>query len=177
MNKELLEKGTDVEDGPAENTYQRYSYPPERGGLGGIINEKDYNSALARLKEAEIKQEMPDKHHIEQVQIMVDFAGIKLIFGEHARRTVTLYSILRSDRPPEEVKPSNDQTGDQRKSVYHNGVSSNDAKPKVKRHHSEMTDQRILVEALRMLGDVESLDKMIKKYPNISFEYQRSGDK
>ena len=62
---------------------------------------------------------------------------------------ITLYGILRSDIQPK----------------------------KVKHHHSQMSDQRIFVEALRMLGDVESLEKMVKTYPHISFKYQEETGK
>ncbi len=173
MNKELLEKGADTQDTPEENNYQRYLE------LGGIVNEKDYNSALARLEEAEIEKKMPNRNQVIQVKNMTKNAGIELGSDKHAYRTIELYSILRSDRPPEEVKQSHahDQTKDQHTSVYHDGVPKNDAKPEVKHHHSEMTDQRILVEALRMLGDVESRDRIINAHPNISFKYERGDSK
>ena len=34
-------------------------------------------------------------------------------------------------------------------------------------------NQRIFGEVLRMLGDADSLDKLIKTYPNISFKYEK----
>ena len=134
MNKESFEKTTEI----LENNYQRYLE------LGGIINEKDYDRALTRLKEAEIEQDIPDKGQIEQVEEMLVFAGIELRFRD-IYRTVKLYSILRDDVRSEGVK-------------Y---------------HHDQMCDQQIFVEALRMLGDIESRDKMINAYPNISFEYEK----
>lgn len=87
---------------------------------------------------------------IRQAENIVKFAGIELHNTEGAiDQRIMLYGILRSDVRPEGIK----------------------------HHHSQMSDQRIFVEALRMLGDIESINKMIKKYPNISFEYQRSSDK
>ncbi|OGN09373.1 MAG: hypothetical protein A3C61_00715 [Candidatus Yanofskybacteria bacterium RIFCSPHIGHO2_02_FULL_39_10] len=164
MNKELLEEGVDMQDTRKENNYQRYLK------LGGIINKDDYESALSRLEMAEKNQEIPDKNRVTQAGNMAKFAGIELGGQNGTDQRVRLYSILRSDVKLEKVKPK--QTNDQRTSIYYDGVSNSDTKTKeVERHHSEMNDQRIFVEALRMLGDVDSVDKMIKAYPNISFKY------
>ncbi|OGN09569.1 MAG: hypothetical protein A3J46_02305 [Candidatus Yanofskybacteria bacterium RIFCSPHIGHO2_02_FULL_41_11] len=58
------------------------------------------------------------------------------------------------------------------------GILRSDIRPEgVEYHHSSMSDQKLFVEALRMLGDAESVGKMIKRYPNISFKYQRGPDK
>ena len=54
---------------------------------------------------------------------------------------IRLYHILRNDKKPEEVK-------------Y---------------HHAQMGDQPLFAEVLRMLGDTDSLNKLIAKYPNTSF--------
>jgi len=52
------------------------------------------------------------------------------------------------------------------------GILRIDIKPEgVEYYHSSMSDQKIFVEALRMLEDTESVDKMIKRHPNISFKY------
>ena len=134
MNKESFEKTAEI----FKNNYQNYVE------LGGIINEKDYDSALTRLKEAEIEQDIPNKSQIKQAEVMLNFAGIELVFRD-IYRMVKLYSILRDDVRSEGVK-------------Y---------------HHDQMCDQQIFVEALRMLGDIESRDKMINAYPNISFEYEK----
>lgn len=129
-----------MQNTPEENNYQQYLE------LGGIINEKDYEDALARAQ----KTTTLDETRIRQAENIAKFAGIELRNTEGAiDQRIILYGILRSDVRPEGVK----------------------------RHRGQMSDQRIFVEALRMLGDVESVDKMIKKYPNISFKYQGSGDK
>lgn len=86
---------------------------------------------------------IPDKNQIQQVLNMTDFAGIELSPKPATDPIVKLYSILRNDVRPQGVK-------------Y---------------HHDQMSDQQILVEALRMLEDAESADKMINKHPHISFEY------
>lgn len=91
-----------------------------------------------------------DEAQIMQAENIAKFAGIGLRNTEDTvDQRIILYGILRSDARPEGVK-------------Y---------------HHSQMSDQQIFMEVLRMLGDVESVDKMIKKYSNISFKYQRSSDK
>ena len=117
--------------------------------LGGIINETDYNSALSKLEMSEEDEEVPDKHQIAQAENMAKYAGIELSGQNGTDRRVKLYSILRSD-----VKPKGQ-----------------------KYHHSDMADQRIFVEALRMWGDIDSVNKMIEKYPNISFTYKEGDDK
>ncbi len=115
-----------------ENSYRRYRE------LGGIINEKDYKSALARakntvtLKITLIKQ----SEHIAQI------AGIELHNTKNALDPIIiLYGILRTDTAPQEVE-------------Y---------------HHSQMSDQRLFAEALRMLGDADALNKLINAHPNIDF--------
>ena len=91
-----------------------------------------------------------DEALIKQAENIAKFAGIEL---DSSKDTVDpriiLYGILRRD-----VRPKG-----------------------VKYHHDQMSDQRIFVEALRMLGDTESANKMIKAHSNISFKYQREADK
>lgn len=54
------------------------------------------------------------------------------------------------------------------------GILRNDKKPADKEpHHSSMSDQRIFVEALRMLKDEDALKKCIDSYPHISFNYEQ----
>lgn len=120
-------------DSPKENNcYQRYKE------LGGIINEKDYCSALTRAKNITTLNIVL----IKQAEYMAEFAGIELRNAKNAvDQRVTLYGILRTDTRPE----------------------------KTQYHHSQMCDQRLFAEALRMLGDAESLQKIIEAYPNISF--------
>ncbi len=114
------------------NCYERYKK------LGGIINEKDYVSALARAKNtATLKTTL-----IKQAEFIARVAGIELRNSKDAidQRTI-LYGILRTDTAPKEVK-------------Y---------------HHSQMSDQRLFAEVLRMLGDVDSLNKLINAHPHIAF--------
>ena len=122
-----------MQDAEKENNcYERYQE------LGGIINEKDYESALARAKNTTTL----DITLIKQLEFIAHIAGIELHNTKDTidQRTI-LYGILRTDTKPEGVK-------------Y---------------HHSQMSDQRLFAEVLRMLGDVDSLNKLINAYPNISF--------
>ena len=136
MHKELLEQGADMQDSPEKYGYQRYQE------LGGIINEKDYTSAMTRAKDA------ITIHETQRIQAehIAGYAGIELNKTKDTiDQRIVLYGILRSDVSPEGVE----------------------------HHHQQMSDQQIFVEALRMLGDTESVNKMIKAHPNISFKYQR----
>ncbi len=115
------------------NYYERYKK------LGGIINEKDYESALARAKNTTTL----DIALIKELEFIARIAGIKLRNTKDTidQRTI-LYGILRTDAKPEGVK-------------Y---------------HHCQMSDQRLFAEVLRMLGDVDSLNKLINTHPHIAFD-------
>ena len=85
--------------------------------------------------------------HRKQAESIARFLEIELHNTENTPdRRIVLYGVLRGDIRPEGVK----------------------------NHHDQMCDQQIFVEALRMLGDFESVEKAIKAYPNISFKYQRN---
>lgn len=117
---------------PKENSrYQQYQE------LGGIINEKEYESTLARARNS---QTVPEKVLVKEAELMAKFAGIKLHNTEDAidPRTI-LYVILRSDTKPKEAK----------------------------HHHSQMPDQRIFAESLRIFGDTDALSKLINAYHKV----------
>ena len=140
MSREFFEKTVDI----PENNYQHYLE------LGGIINEKDYQSALDRMNSVHTL-DRKDPQVIDSIRQVVDMARYaKIELGDSEDVVdidprIVLYVILRLDVGPEGVK-------------Y---------------HHSQMSDQRIFGEVLRMLGDANSLNKLIKAYPNISFKYER----
>ena len=116
--------------------------------LGGIINEEDYKNAVDRMENTHTL-DMNDpgvKASVAQVKGMARRAEINMDdSGSEIDPKIILYAKLRLDAKPADVK-------------Y---------------HHSQMGDQQIFGEVLRMLGDAESLDKLIKAYPNISFEYKK----
>ncbi|MBI2637811.1 MAG: hypothetical protein HYW88_02830 [Candidatus Sungbacteria bacterium] len=85
---------------------------------------------------------MPSKAEIQEAENIGKFAGIELHNTKNVvDKTTMLYAVLRNDSKPEGV-------------TY---------------HHSQMSDQRLFAETLRMLGDADSLKKLISAYPNISF--------
>ncbi len=105
--------------------------------LGGIINREDYENALARARDAATA---PEKMLVGQAELMAEFAGIELHNTKDAiDQRITLYETLRADSKPEEIK-------------Y---------------HHSQMSDQRLFAEVLRMLGDTDSLNKLIGAYHKV----------
>src|SRR3989344_6426129 len=74
---------------------------------------------------------------MKQVEDMAKFAGIELKSEEGANDPrVKLYAILRSDSKPENVQ----------------------------HHHSQMSDQRLFAEVLRILRDTKALNKLIGAY-------------
>ena len=61
---------------------------------------------------------------------------------------------------------------DQRTMLY--GILRTDANLKgTEYHHCQMSDQHLFAEVLRMLGDVDSLNKLITTHPHISFDWNR----
>ena len=82
-----------------------------------------------------------NKTLIQQAKNIAEYAGIILENSDDVDPKVKLYAVLRADFKPEDVKD----------------------------HTSQMSDQRLFAEAARMLEDVDSLNKMIIAYPNISF--------
>lgn len=114
----------------SKDLYQQYQE------LGGIINEKDYQSALDRVQKM---SELNNKSLIAQAELIANKSGIILHNSDGVLDPrIILYGILRIDINPGE-----------------------------KYHHSQMGDQQIFAEALRMLGDADSLKKLIEAHPNI----------
>ena len=109
--------------------------------LGGIINEQDYQGALDRMDGAkELKEDNP---RIIQALNIARIAEIDLIGLNNAEKArdpkVLLYATLRGDVGPKDNR----------------------------NHHSQMSDQRLFGEALKMLGDTVSLKKLVEKLPHI----------
>jgi hypothetical protein len=162
---EAKENGTIIKQNKKEevvavkNDYKRYRE------LGGIINEADYASALARTKEKVIVNELFAKH----AKNMARVAGI--VLDEKDSRAI-LYGILRGDTETNvsEKKQKENKEIKTDESV-HRDNNSVLKKKETEGYLSQMSDQKIFVEALRMLGDEDALKKCIEAYPNISFNY------
>src|SRR3989338_6804710 len=130
MKEESFEREAGAQGRPGENgAYESYRE------VGGIINEKDYRSALARAEEAETLNETL----IQQAENIAEYAGIVLDNSGGVDPKVKLYAVLRADNKPEDVK----------------------------HHHSQMSDQRLFAEALRMLGDTDALNKLVDAYHKV----------
>lgn len=104
-----------------ENQEEKTSYQKYQEA-GGIINERDYNSAKEPSKQAEL-----------QAKEMAKYAGLDLDDND---KSIVLYGALRTD-------------ANLKKAEY---------------HHSQMSDQSLFMEALRMSGDTDSANKLIEAY-------------
>ena len=121
-NKPAREGGLDN----SQNSYQRYRE------LGGIINEKDYRSAIARAEGTTPANESL----VLQAKEIAQYAGIALDNAKDAPdHRIALYAALRAD--------------------------TNLGK---KKHYSQMGDQRLFAEVLRILNDTNALSKLIDAY-------------
>ena len=125
------------------DNYQHYQK------LGGIINESDYRSALQRAREpnaldrVDIFEAQKINSTIQQARNIARFSEIELSdSGDALDFKIVLYAILRLDTQPEGVRW----------------------------HHSQMSDQRLFAEVLRMLKDANSLGKLTRAFLNISFQ-------
>ena len=97
------------------------------------MNEKEYESALARSR-AVTAPGTPEKELGQEPGNMAKFAGIELHNTKDVLdERVVLYRILKTDAAP--------------KRGFH--------------QESKMSDQRLFAEALRMLGDMDALKKLI----------------
>ena len=76
---------------------------------------------------------------VAQAVLMAQHAGIEIDSNASNDPRVVLYGILRNDTMPQGVE-------------Y---------------HHAQMSDQKIFAEALRMLGDKDSLEKFTAALPHI----------
>ena len=81
-----------------------------------------------------------DSHALAQAQVMANVAGIALEDPEEdIDPRVALYAVLRGDTNIDREK----------------------------HHHSQMSDQRLFAEMLRMLGDTTALKKFLAAHPHI----------
>lgn len=99
MPEEYLEKEVPVQNTSEKDNYQRYLE------LGGIINKKDYDSALERANDTTV-----DKTRISQVEVIKDFAKIESLNP----LAVKLYEILHSDKRPKDANRHHEEMRDQK---------------------------------------------------------------
>jgi len=79
--------------------------------LGGIINEKDYESALQRAQSAPA----PNRTSMQQVYLIAKKAGIELpVDTGSVDERIALYATLRNDPKPKDVYHHHGQMNDQR---------------------------------------------------------------
>lgn len=154
MSIEVLKKEGGPEGGEGDMHDSRYMV------LGGIINEKDYVNALRRAEtgtgpdQSKVDKLGPDHNkqtRINQVIGIVD--TINRILKEKNEEGIVLRNI--------------DGKLDPKVKLYL--VLRGDQNTETGFHHSAMSDQRLFAEVLRMLEDEDSLKKLIKTHPNISF--------
>jgi len=114
-----------------------------------ILEEKEEKSILEKMKDPKAldRNNSSVESSILQVENIAKYAKIELnSSGDNLDPRIVLYVILRLASRPKGVK-------------Y---------------HYSQMDDQSIFGKALRMLGDTDSLQKLIKAYPNISFSEENN---
>jgi hypothetical protein len=167
----------EVSEVKSENGYSSYK------NLGGIINEGEYKNALAevpeKMKEFKAMSEMliaqsqasslmspAQRADIERlsiqmtpVKIMAGVAGISLEADDALEKVVgTELGAVKFIKDPRAVlftilRGHTDTAGEGN-------------------HHSQMNDQSLFVEALRMFGDQESFKKLDEAHPRMSFDYE-----
>jgi len=110
---------------------------------GGFLSEADFANALAEVK----ARRTVEPHSLSQAEGMAKAAGIVLESREEGiDPRVALYDVLHD-------------------------MLRVDTQGDVKRyHHSQLSDQPLFAEALRMLDDTESLAKFLKMHSAISRE-------
>ena len=119
----------------------RYSYA-DYISMGGRIDEENYTRVI-QMAQDEAGASAVTKFTLFQTATIAGTSDISLeaIHAETGINPVCIYSILRSDKIPREVRD----------------------------HHSQMNDQQLLVESLRMLGAHSAIDAIIAKHPHITF--------
>ncbi len=100
-------------------------------GLGGIINQDAYLSAMERAGD---QATLPDESLVIQAKNIARVSGIHFTKDE-LREVIALYGVLR-----------------------------NDLDPGAEFHHGQMSDERLVAEALRMLNHPGQLKKLMGTY-------------
>lgn len=110
--------------------------------IGGRLDEESYSQVMKKA-EQESMSGITGNFARAQTATIANVSGISLeaIHQEAGLDPVSIYEILRSDKIPA-------------------GVSD---------HHSQMNDQQLLVESLRMLGQQDAVNAIIATHPHIIF--------
>ncbi|GEM_PF-3168975 len=110
--------------------------------LGGTINKEDYESILKKAETLKIRNSTDPSVEccIRQLENMARFSGIELHNeGVIPGSKIMLYVSVRVD--------------------FKNGGLQD--------HYTQLNDQRMFAEVLRILGDADSLKKLSQAYPHI----------
>ena len=145
MNRELEATGLSEVEMPTISTRERTKTFTYAGyaALDGRIDEVNYTRVMKKVRENESIGAV-DGFAIDQTKITADISGISLdaIRNETGVDPRTIYGILRRD-----IRP-----------------------PGTEYHHDQMSDQQLLVEALRMLEQESAVSAVIKRHPHIQFQ-------
>ena len=145
MNKEMQGSEVDANELPEETAAIIEREPPYSYegyiALGGRIDEENYQRVMKRASEESSHFRVNQLR--DQTRSTADVSGISLdvVRDEACIDPRCIYEILRYD-----VKPAD-----------------------VKDHHSQMCDQQLLVESLRMLEQGSAAQAIIDRHPHISF--------
>jgi len=153
--EDSLNKKSAATEAPKEDGFQNYQE------LGGKLRKVNFIRVLAKAEELKASTPHPESilhpELIKQVELIAETAGIALHNEAGVDKRALIYAILRGDPVPRAPKPEPGKPGD-----YDN-------------HYTRMSDQRLFGEALRVVGDTGSLDKLKETYPNITFDNVAGG--
>ncbi len=129
------------EEATSPESESRHTYT-DYVSMGGRLDEENYARVMKKAEE-ESGAGITSSYARAQVATIADISGISLehIRDEVGLDPVVIYEILRNDKIPKEVA----------------------------NHHSQMIDQQLLVESLRMLGAQSATLAIIAKHPHITF--------
>lgn len=145
MNKEIQGSEADavelLEETAATIEHEpKYSYAGYVA-VGGRIDEANYQRVMKRASEE--SGHFRVNHLRDQTRSTADVSGVSLdaVRDDVGIDPRCIYEILRYDEKPADAKD----------------------------HHSQMSDQELLVESLRMLEQGSAAQAIIDKHPHISF--------
>lgn len=139
----------DLENGGIEMEIQELSVPPNEGGpkysyegyvaCGGRIDEVNYRRVMKAVQNAPLDGESAKRQ--TDITALISGVSLEAIRNDTGIDPRAIYGILRHDHMPLEVKA----------------------------HHTQMSDQQLLVESLRMLEQEGAVQAIMDKHPHIEF--------